>query len=118
MVAQPLPDRSVDVVVMNGVLTERLALPQEAMIGLAEALVQAAFKTARVGVAFNVMNSHVDWQRHDLFHWSFDELGAFLTARVSRHYAFRADYGLYEYTAFVWREPRRPLPLSRAWWER
>src|SRR5262245_37201125 len=61
IVAQPLPDQSVDVVVMNGVLTEKLDLPQDAMVGLAQALVLAAFKAARVGVAFNVMNPNSDW---------------------------------------------------------
>jgi SAM-dependent methyltransferase len=118
IITDPLPDQSVDVVVMNGVLTEKLDLSHEAMIDLAQALVLAAFKTARVGVAFNVMNSHADWHRRDLFHWGFDELASFLTARVSRHYALRADYGLYEYAAFVWREPRRPAALSHVWWER
>ena len=30
-----------------------------------------------------------------------------------------ADYGLYEYTAFVWRAPRRPAALCpKDWWER
>jgi SAM-dependent methyltransferase len=118
MVAEPLPDQSVDVVIMNGVLTEKLALSHEAMVGLAQTLILAAFRTARVGVAFNVMGRHVDWERPDLFHWGFDELAAFLKARVSRHYAFRTDYGLYEYSAFVWREPRRPPPVSHVWWER
>jgi SAM-dependent methyltransferase len=118
MVAEPLPDRSVDVVIMNGVLTEKLALSHEAMVGLAQTLILAAFRTARVGVAFNVMSGHVDWERPDLFHWGFDELAAFLKAHVSRHYAFRADYGLYEYAAFVWREPRRTRAVSNIWWER
>lgn len=118
LVTEPLPDQSVDLVIMNGVLTEKLTLSQEAMVGLAHALIPAAYKTARVGVAFNVMSSHVDWGRPDLFHWSFDELAAFLKSRVSRHYAFRADYGLYEYAVFVWREPRRPRAVSNVWWER
>jgi SAM-dependent methyltransferase len=118
MVAEPLPDQSVDLVIMNGVLTEKLALSHDTMVGLAQTLVLAAFKTARVGIAFNVMSRHVDWERPDLFHWGFDELAAFLKARVSRRYAFRADYGLYEYAAFVWREPRRPPAVRHAWWER
>jgi SAM-dependent methyltransferase len=118
IVAQPLADESVDVVVVNGVLTEKLDLSQEAMVGLAQQLLIAAFRAARVGVAFNVMNSHVDWRRPDLFYWAFDDLTAFLAARLSRHYAFRADYGLYDYAAFVWRKPWRPPAVSPLWWER
>jgi len=119
IVADPLPEQSVDLVVMNGVLTEKRGLTQAAMISLAEPLIAAAFRCARVAIAFNVMSRHVDWERPDLFHWGFDELGAYLSRNVSRHYTFRADYGLYEYTALVWRHPRRTAPPSaEAWWER
>ena len=33
-------------------------------------------------------------------------LAVFLRQRLSRHIRFRADYGLYDYTAYVYREPR------------
>jgi SAM-dependent methyltransferase len=119
ILASPLPEQSVDVVIMNGVLTERVTVGVEAMTSLAQSLVVAAFRVARFGIAFNVMNSHVDWQRDDLFHWPFDALAGFLKRDVSRHYAFRADYGLYEYTCFVRRSPRRTSPPeSEAWWVR
>lgn len=116
---QPLADQSVDVVLMNGVLTERLSVSVEAMQEMAHSLIAAAFKVARFGIVFNLMSAHVDWQRDDLFHVPFDELAAFLKWEVSRHFSFRADYGLYEYTCFVMREPRvAPQPADAAWWER
>jgi hypothetical protein len=65
------------------------------------------FTKARKGLAFNVMSKHVDWERTDLFHLPYDELAAFLKSKVSRHFVFRADYGLYEYTAYVYQQPRR-----------
>lgn len=113
----PLPEQSVDIVVMNGVLTERVSLSVAAMTKLAERLIAAAFLSARIGIAFNVMNAHVDRTRDDLFHWPFDALAAFLKREVSRHVSFRADYGLYEYTCFVRRAPRRgALPDAEGWW--
>jgi SAM-dependent methyltransferase len=119
IVAVPLPEQSVDIVIMNGVLTERVSLSVESMTTLAEALVATAFRTARIGIAFNVMNAHVDWQRDDLFHWPFDALATFLKREIGPNYAFRADYGLYEYTCFVWRGPRRPAgPTLESWWGR
>jgi SAM-dependent methyltransferase len=115
----PLKEGTVDVVIMNGVLTERVDVERSAMLELAESLVSAAFRIARVGVAFNAMSRHVDWERPDLFHWSYDELAAFLTKSVSRHYGFRADYGLFEFTTFVWRHPQRPITIPRkTWWQR
>lgn len=101
---QPLPERSVDFVVMNGVLTEKRELSFEAMESFAQAMIRAAFSACRVGIAFNVMSEHVDWKRDDLFHLGFDRLAAFLKSEVSRNFVFRADYGLYEYTTYVYRE--------------
>ena len=118
IVSSPLPAGSVDVAIMNGVLTERQNILREDMIAMAERLVLAAFRVSRHGVAFNTMSKHVDWERDDLFHWGFDEVASFLTKQISRHVAFRADYGLYEFTAFVWHGAQRPEPLGTTWWLR
>ena len=100
----PLPES--DYIVMNGVLTEKRGLSFEEMFAYMSRLLPRVFGFARVGLAFNVMSHHVDWERDDLFHVPFDALAAFLKAHLSRHFTFRADYGLYEYTAYVYREPR------------
>jgi SAM-dependent methyltransferase len=105
ILAEPLAERSVDYVILNGVLTERVSVPREQMIGFATELLAAAFKAARVGIAFNVMSKLVDWEREDLFHWGFDEMASALAPRLSRHMTIRADYGLREYTTYVYREP-------------
>lgn len=101
----PLPPEGADYVVMNGVMTEKRELSFEQMEGFAHAIIKAAFAHASRGIAFNMMSAHVDWQRDDLFHMPFDRLAAFLKAEVSRHFSFRTDYGLYEFTAYVYREP-------------
>jgi len=104
---QPLPAQSVDYVVMNGLLTERVGLDQEGMERFAQAMVESAYAACRRGIAFNVMSTHVDWTREDLFHWPFDRVAAFLKEKCTRHVVIRADYGLYEYTVYAYREPRR-----------
>jgi SAM-dependent methyltransferase len=118
IIADPLPPESVDVVIMNGVLTERQGIPKDRMVVMAETLVSAAFRAARHGVAFNAMSRHVDWERDDLFHWGFDEAAAFLKRDLTRHMAFRADYGLYEFTAFAWRHPQQSsVNAGGEWWK-
>jgi hypothetical protein len=97
---------AVDYVVMNGVLTEKRGLPFDEMREYMFRLLTRVFSFARIGLAFNVMSQHVDWQREDLFHVPYDLLAAFLKVNLSRHFAFRADYGLYEYTTYVYREPK------------
>ncbi len=59
---------------------------------------------ARRGMAFNVMSKQVDRERDDLIHLSTDFLMAFLKTELSRHCLIRHDYGLYEYTAYVYRD--------------
>jgi SAM-dependent methyltransferase len=100
----PLP--AVDYAVLNGVLTEKRGLDHAEMLEYAAALLDRVFASVRVGMAFNVMSWHVDWRRDDLFHVPFDTMAELVRSRMSRHFRFRADYGLYEYTTYVFREPR------------
>ena len=102
---QRLEPGSFDYVLLNGVLTEKRALSQAQMSAYALDLLSAAFQAARVGIAFNVMSKLVDWERDDLFHWGFDEMGRAVAQRLSRHFTIRADYGLYEYTVYVYHQP-------------
>lgn len=96
-----------DYVVMNGVLTEKLTLSYDEMEAFAQRMLEAAFRACRVGMAFNVMNHHVDWQREDLFHWPLDSCAGYIVNSLSRHVAIRMDYGLYEYTVYVYKEARK-----------
>lgn len=92
-----------DYVIMNGIFNSRWKIPLEEMQSYFETLVSRVFERARVGIAFNVMSKQVEWERDDLFHLPFDTLADFLVRDVSRHFVIRHDYGLYEYTAYVYR---------------
>lgn len=95
-----------DYIILNGVLTEKLQMSFAEMWDYTQRLLRAVFAHARVGIAFNVMSSQVDWERNDLFHLPFDLLASFLTRELSRHFVTRNDYGLYEYTTYVYRSPQ------------
>lgn len=99
--ADELPE--FDYVVMNGVFTEKRELPQDEMFAYFQAMIAKVFEKSRRGIAFNVMSKAVDWERDDLFHLSIDQLMDFLTKKISRHVVIRNDYGLYEYTAYVYK---------------
>lgn len=101
----PFNDNQFEYGVMNGVLTEKLSLSFEHMEAFAHQIIKALFQTCKRGIAFNVMSSHVDWQRDDLFHLPLDRLADFLTKNCSRHWQIRQDYGLYEYTVYLYHQP-------------
>ena len=101
--ADALPE--FDYIVMNGVFTEKLSLSFEEMELFFQRMIRAVYAKARKGIAFNVMSKAVDWERDDLFHLPADRLIGFLTKELSRHFVIRNDYGLYEYTTYVYRRP-------------
>jgi SAM-dependent methyltransferase len=91
-----------DYIVMNGVFTEKQNLSFEEMFSYFRNFVMRIFPKSNIGIAFNVMSKAVDWERDDLFHLSADELISFVTKELSRNFIIRNDYGLYEYTMYLY----------------
>jgi hypothetical protein len=92
-----------DYIVMNGVFTEKLELDHIEMLNYLKQLLKVLFKKVKIGLAFNVMSKNVDWERDDLFHLGYDELTAFISNELSRNFIIRNDYGLYEYTTYIYK---------------
>jgi len=96
-----------DYVVLNGVFNYRGPIARSEMTRYWEQLITTAYRHARLGMAFNVMSTLVDWERDDLFHLPFDVLAGFVGKHLSRHLVIRHDYKAYEYTTYVYRHPWR-----------
>lgn len=92
-----------DYVIMNGVFTEKRELSFDEMWDYFSKMLTKVFSIADKGIAFNVMSKAVDWEREDLFHVPTDLLISFLTKSLSRNFIIRNDYGLYEYTSYVYK---------------
>ena len=93
-----------DYIVMNGVFTEKRDLSFDEMLTYFQRMLLTVYPHAGLGMAFNVMSKHVDWERPDLFHLPLDILMEFLTSQISRHIVIRQDYGLFEYTVYVYKD--------------
>jgi SAM-dependent methyltransferase len=117
IVAEPLPELAYDFTAINGVLTAKYTLTHDQMEVFAVNLLQAAWRSTEIAMSFNVMSPYVDWTRDDLFHWPIERAAAFCISKLSRHINIIADYGLYEYTVQVFREPRVPSQIPKAWAE-
>lgn len=92
-----------DYVIMNGVFTEKRELSFDEMWGYFCKMLGKVFSKVNRGVAFNVMSKAVDWEREDLFHVPADLLIGFLTKNLTRNFIIRNDYGLYEYTTYIYK---------------
>jgi SAM-dependent methyltransferase len=97
-----------DYIIMNGIFNSRIRMVQAEMFEFVKTLVARVFTHTRFGISFNVMSKQVEWERDDLFHLPIDELASFLARNISRHFVIRHDYGLYEYTTYVYRDPTAP----------
>jgi hypothetical protein len=95
----------VDYIIMNGVFTEKRSMSFEEMFEYFSLIIKRIYIRARKGVAFNVMSKHVDWEREDLFHVPFDKMAIFINKNFGRNFIIRNDYGLYEYTVYIYRQP-------------
>jgi SAM-dependent methyltransferase len=94
-----------DYIVLNGIFNEKRELSFDEMFEYFKNLIRAIFLKTNYGIAFNVMTKHVDWEREDLFHLPFDLLASFLKREVSGNFIIRNDYGLFEYTVYLFKEP-------------
>jgi SAM-dependent methyltransferase len=94
-----------DYIILNGVFTEKLELSFDEMFEYFKKIIKLLYLKTNIGIAFNVMTKHVDWEREDLFHLPFDLLASFLKSEISPNYIIRNDYGLFEYTVYLLKEP-------------
>lgn len=103
IIAEPEVLPNFDYIVMNGVFTEKRELSFEDMFAYFKNMLTKVFEKTNKGIAFNVMSKAVDWERDDLFHLSADLLIDFMTKELSRNFVIRNDYGLYEYTTYLYK---------------
>jgi hypothetical protein len=103
--AHPESINSYDYIVMNGLFNYKGNYTQNEMLDYWLSMINIAFTHCNYGIAFNVMSKIVDWERDDLFHLPFDTLAGYVANNLSRNFVIRHDYGMYEYTTYVYKEP-------------
>jgi SAM-dependent methyltransferase len=94
---------SCDWIIANGVFTEKRTLTEKEMWKYFTKVISKLYNCCGKGIAFNVISDIVDWKREDLFHLSHDKLCKYLISDLSRNYIIRNDYGLYEYTVYIYK---------------
>ena len=67
---------------------------------------ETIYAKSRVGMAFNLLTSHVDWRAENLFYGDPAAFFDFCKRHLSRHVTLVHDYALFEWTLLVSRDPR------------
>ena len=99
-----------DYIIMNGIFTEKRELTDQDMFTFLCQLISKVFSYTNIGMAFNVMSPVVDWCNDNLFYLSIDQILEYICRNLSRHVIIRHDYGLYEYTIYIYKDMTYPIP--------
>src|SRR5215469_9434892 len=103
---QPYGTDTFDYCLLCGIFTVKNGNNYDDTVTLAQSTLRAVWPSVTLGLGFNSMSKHVDWERNDLFHWPLDDIMAFCKRDLSRHVSLNLDYGLWEVTTLVRKAPR------------
>ncbi len=113
---EPFADDAFDYCIACGIFTVKHGNTYDETVNLAQSTLRAVWPSVSLGIAFNSMSKHVDWERDDLFHWPLDDIMAFCKRDLSRHVTFKLDYGLWEVSTLVHKQPLpRPGKAPQRW---
>jgi SAM-dependent methyltransferase len=101
------PDRAADYGVASGIFNVRLGRSDEQWLAYLEATLDVLDRTSRRGFAFNCLTSYsdADKMRDYLYYADPCQLFDLCKRRYSRNVALLHDYGLYEFTILVRKQP-------------
>jgi SAM-dependent methyltransferase len=95
--------RKFDYVVCNGILTQKMGVSNIDMNRFAQNLIKKMFHSAKIGIAFNMMSTHVNFQKDNLFYKNPTELIAWCMSELTPHLVLNSAYELwYEYTVYLY----------------
>ncbi len=103
ILASTEPWMGADYVVNSGVFTVRGSANPEEWWVFVQSYIRRMFDLARVGIAFNIMTSHVDYRDDHLFYMDPGEVLGFCAKALSRKVVIRHDYPLWEYMVYVYK---------------
>lgn len=97
-----------DYVIANGLFTQKLKSKDAAMEKFVFRLIDKMWSLARLGIAFNLLTSRVDFKNPGNFYYNPARLLK-KTEKMTRFFKIRHDYPLFEYTVFLYKEsPLKP----------
>jgi SAM-dependent methyltransferase len=93
-----------DYVVCNGILTQKVTASTLMMNKFAQRLIKKMFEVCNIGVAFNVMSTHVNFQKDNLYYRSPAEMMSWCMSELTSDVRIDCAYELwFEYTVFLYK---------------
>ena len=86
-------------------LSGSLNLKMEDNLSFAKKVIKRMYSLCKKGVACNFLSSYVDYSLEKDYHYSPEEIFSF-AKRLSSKVVLRHDYPLYEFTIYLYKEPK------------
>jgi len=96
-------ERKFDLIVCNGILTQKLEASFSDMDKLAKNLIKKMFFVCTKGIAFNIMSTYVNFFSPNLYYKHPSEMLVYCLSEISQKVRLDHSYGLYEYTLYLYK---------------
>jgi hypothetical protein len=104
IIEHPSLFKEYDYTIVNGVFTQKLDIGYTDFYAFMSETLKRLWAITKCGIAVNFTSNVVDWRKDNLFHLPMDDFMEFCWKELgTRNVVFRNDYGLYEYTAYVYK---------------
>jgi hypothetical protein len=97
-----VPPRRWDYITACGVYPRATGVDKTELWDFLRESVSMLFDACDIGMSWNVLSSHVDYETDDWLHIPFDQMAEFVNT-LTRRFVFRVDYAWPGYTVYAWR---------------
>ena len=98
-----------DYIVVSGLFYIKVDAEPEVHEAWLKAILSKLWALCKKGIAVNFMTEYVDWKEEDLYYCSIRDIIPFCVNNLSRWFVVRHDYQLWEFTMYIYKEPREGL---------
>jgi SAM-dependent methyltransferase len=96
----------VDYITINGLFTYKGNYSNKMMLRFVKNILLICASKAKIGISFNVFSESTDWKDKKLFYLNLKTITDFICKRIGNKFIVNHDYGLYEYTIFIYKTIR------------
>ena len=94
----------VDYIIINGLFTHKGRYSNKVMLRFVKNILRISASKAKIGISFNVFSESADWRDKGNFYLNLKTITDFISKQISNKFIINHDYGLYEYTIFIYKK--------------
>lgn len=98
-----------DYILISGVFNGKFCVGTQVHKDWIEYTILKLWSLCNNGISVNFMTEYVDWKEDYLYYCPIGKITPFIVKNLSRWYVLRHDYRLWEYTMYIYKQPRAEI---------